>query len=644
MFLSERMKKLDVLILKKDREKVSRAVVGFGDFEVLELATDKLEGYSLQKERDPNIGARYHEYSRRLQRLREFGIPKINIQQESQDIFDETAIRTELDKIEASIKNFEQEWDALNKKQEELTIRLDSIRYFGHAETDLSHVSDVKHFYMGFGSIPTTQYEAFIQSLSGIPSVVKDVGLVEKDRMVFFTVPIDHKETTEKILKNVYFKDYGIPQDTSGDIKNSIVKTGFDLSMTHDEEIWLEEKREKMRKSFSLKLTEMERAIRHGEAVSHLEEQMASTESVLLFSGWVTENQEKELTEKIEQITEKRCVFLDEDAITAMRNEGLVPPTRLKNPGVFKPFELLVNMFGTPDYQEIDPTPIAGISYVLMFGAMFGDIGHGLVLAMLGGLLWLLPALKKIRGFAAIIFWVGISSAAFGWIYGSVFGHENIVSSYLLHPVENINVILAAAVVFGIFMISIGMVMNMINRLMQKDYAKLLFSGTGLSGLLFYWGVLGLSLLSLLSVPYSPKLWFIPVGALLLVGLEKRLAYLFFNKNGEEERPGLGMGFFEILESVLSLLSNTISFVRIGAFALNHSALMSVVFILAGMAGSPVGKWTAILIGNIFVIGFEGMVVGIQALRLEYYEFFIKFFQADGKEFKGLNIYKKEMV
>jgi len=643
MFLSERMKKLDVLILKKDREKVSSAVVDFGEFEVLELESGKLEGYALRSERDPDIGARFHEYFRRVQRLKDFGIKVLPVLSE-ESLPDETGIRHDLALMESEVQQLEESFDSLKKKQSELKIRLDSIRYFGNIGADVSHISDVKHFYMGFGSIPAAQYDAFIQSLSGIPSVVKEVGVVEKEHMVFFTVPVDRKETTEKILKNVYFKDYGFPEDVKGDTKAAILMVAFELSLTHDEEIWLEEKRIKLQNKFVQKLTKVARGIRYGEAISHFEEQMASTGRIILFSGWVTDRQENELISKIEKVTQKRCVFLDEDAITAMQNDGLVPPTRLRNPRLFRPFELLVNMFGTPEYQEIDPTPFVAVSYVLMFGAMFGDIGHGLVLTLIGGLMWLLPAMKKMRHFAPIVFSIGISSMLFGWVYGSVFGHEDLIASYLLHPIENINVILSAAVVFGIFMISIGMVMNMINRLMQKDYAKLLFSGTGLSGLLFYWGVLGLSLLSLLGVSYSPMLWLIPVAALLLVGMEKRITYLFFNKAGREERPGFGMGFFEVFESVLSLLSNTISFLRIGAFALNHGALMSVVFILAGMAGSPAGKWIAILIGNLFVIGFEGMVVGIQALRLEYYEFFVKFFQADGKEFKGLDIYKKELV
>jgi V/A-type H+-transporting ATPase subunit I len=102
------------------------------------------------------------------------------------------------------------------------------------------------------------------------------------------------------------------------------------------------------------------------------------------------------------------------------------------------------------------------------------------------------------------------------------------------------------------------------------------------------------------------------------------------------------VGVVEVFEASVSFLSNTMSFMRIGAFALNHAALMGVVFILAGSPkGNPVGHWIALLIGNIFVIVLEGLIVGIQALRLEFYEFFVKFFRADGRPFEGLDIYKQ---
>lgn len=244
---------------------------------------------------------------------------------------------------------------------------------------------------------------------------------------------------------------------------------------------------------------------------------------------------------------------------------------------------------------------------------------------------------------ASIAMWVGVSSIIFGWIYGSVFGNEHIMKDIFtrsfLTPLENINLILGGAVGFGVLMISGGIILNIINSIRLRDYGKLLFSGTGIAGLIFYWSVVALGGMSLLAIKYPGWLIDIPIAALLIIGLEKRLEYWIF-KHGE--KPGWGMGIFEVLESVLSFLSNTISFVRVGAFALNHGALMSVVFILSDMARGPLSKALVLVLGNLFVIGFEGMVVGIQALRLEYYEFFIKFFRADGKDFQTLDIYKHD--
>ena len=94
----------------------------------------------------------------------------------------------------------------------------------------------------------------------------------------------------------------------------------------------------------------------------------------------------------------------------------------------------------------------------------------------------------------------------------------------------------------------------------------------------------------------------------------------------------IAQSFFELFEVLLSYFSNTLSFVRIGAFAVSHAAMMEVVLMLAGAeAGSP--NWIVVVIGNIIVCGMEGLIVGIQVLRLEYYELFSRFYKGTGKEF-----------
>ena len=96
-------------------------------------------------------------------------------------------------------------------------------------------------------------------------------------------------------------------------------------------------------------------------------------------------------------------------------------------------------------------------------------------------------------------------------------------------------------------------------------------------------------------------------------------------------------GFFELFEAILSYVTNTVSFLRVGAFVLVHAGMMSVFFSLANMFGEySVGFWIVVVFGNIFVLVLEGLLVGVQSLRLEFYEMFNRFFEGSGHEFKPI--------
>ena len=190
-----------------------------------------------------------------------------------------------------------------------------------------------------------------------------------------------------------------------------------------------------------------------------------------------------------------------------------------------------------------------------------------------------------------------------------------------------------------VVMISFGTILGIINSFRRKDFGMMLFAPNGIAGLIFYWSLLFIGYTLLTGGVLPSFIIYIPIVSGLFIWLDKWLSYKLFH-HGEKQNPGLGA--IDLFETTLSMLSNTISFVRVGAFALNHGALMSAVFIIANMTDNPIGQAVAILIGNLFIICFEGLVVGIQALRLEYYEFFMKFFRADGRNFHSLKDFKKD--
>ena len=319
------------------------------------------------------------------------------------------------------------------------------------------------------------------------------------------------------------------------------------------------------------------------------------------------------------------------------------PPTKLKNPKLFKPFEMYVKMYGLPAYGEMDPTWFVAITYSFIFGAMFGDVGQGLLL-FIGG--FLLYKFKNIT-LAGIISCAGFFSTIFGFLFGSIFGFEDVIPALWLRPmnammtvpfVGKLNTVFIIAIGFGMGIILICMIFNIINSWRAGDIEKTWFDTNSVAGLVFY----GSAVLSISLIVSGKKL---PGTIVLCVMFLVPLLVIFFKepltnlvkKKAEVMPKQKGMffvqGFFEMFEILLSYFSNTLSFVRIGAFAVSHAAMMEVVLMLAGAeSGNP--NIIVIILGNLFVCGMEGLIVGIQVLRLEYYEIFSRFYKGTGRKFE----------
>jgi V/A-type H+-transporting ATPase subunit I len=272
-------------------------------------------------------------------------------------------------------------------------------------------------------------------------------------------------------------------------------------------------------------------------------------------------------------------------------------------------------------------------------------VGHGLVLVLLGLLLASrrIQALRAMASLGGIMAICGGVSMVFGFLYGNLFGFEDVIPPLWLRPLTQITDILIVTVGIGTILLTLGMVQNLINAALARQWGRFLFDRSGLMGLIFYW-----SLLCIAIGIFMPNLP-INVGLCSGVALLCALALLFaqvLERWVEGEHPlirgSLGTylieAFVELFETAIGLFSNTLSYVRIGAFAVAHGALSTVVFLIAQIISPTrgLGYWIVVLFGNLFVIGFEGMIVGIQTLRLEYYEFFGKFFSGGGVRYHPL--------
>jgi V/A-type H+/Na+-transporting ATPase subunit I len=333
------------------------------------------------------------------------------------------------------------------------------------------------------------------------------------------------------------------------------------------------------------------------------------------------------------------------DAKDPSEAPNLTPPTLLKNNWFFRPFEMFVTMYSLPAYADMDPTVFVGITYCFLFGIMFGDLGQGFLL-LIGGLFLEKKLHNKLAG---IVGRVGITSMLFGFLFGSVFGNEEIlipVHQGLFNVREKlINVmdgdftmtLLISAVVIGAVLILTTMVMNMCMHIKHKKWGELLFSQNGVAGFVFYGFILvAIAGKFVFGFDLLKPMWLIPfVGIpVVLFFLKEPLTHLM---EGKSIKPHGGWGnfcletFFEVFEILLSFVTNSMSYLRVGGFVLSHAGMMMVVMTLVEMTGNA--GIVVFIIGNLFVMALEGLIVGIQTLRLEYYEMFSRYFEGGGKKF-----------
>ncbi len=368
--------------------------------------------------------------------------------------------------------------------------------------------------------------------------------------------------------------------------------------------------------------------------------EFAKKETRYLLIGWMAETDAAQLVEQMKD-DPNVTIYLED------YNDGnnIEPPTKLKNNFFTKPFRMITKMYGTPNYEEFDPTPLVALTYSLMFGAMFGDVGHGLLLMILG----ILGYIKKNLSGAKMFVPVGISSMIFGFLYGSIFGLEDVLPAIWLKPSEamtsvpffgTLNSIFIVSVCFGMFLILLTMTMNVYMRLKEGEKLEAIFDRNGVMGLIFY-GLLVITLVLYMTghaIPAFSLVLLVMLIALACIGFKEKIIHLI-TKSKEKSSDGIVIQlitvFFEAFETLLSFISNTISFVRVGAFAISHGVMMGIVLMFAHLEGGH-PNWLVFILGNLFVTGFEGLVVFIQVLRLEFYELFSHFFKGDGIEFKSI--------
>lgn len=347
-------------------------------------------------------------------------------------------------------------------------------------------------------------------------------------------------------------------------------------------------------------LQTVEWLMRHGS-------ELAASDRLVWVSGWTTASDAAGLSAPLEK-QGLRCVVQ-----FAEPPPGCEPPSVLANPPWARAFEAFARLLGQPGRDEADPSALLAVIAPVLFGFMFGDVGQGAVLCVAGW--WL----RKRMPMLVLLVPGGALAMVFGLLFGTVFAREDLIPALWMHPLHDPVRLLAAAVALGAVILLGGLALSALEAAWRREALQWWARDAGL--VVAYLGVLGLAVQPL-------ALWLLPLGT------------LWFMAGSMAADPAhspvaLARGLAEFVEHALQLLVNTVSFARVGAFALAHAGL-SVAVIGVAEASGAVGYWVVLLLGNLLILVLEGLVVGIQTTRLLLFEFFVRFLKGTGRVFKPL--------
>lgn len=535
--------------------------------------------------------------------------------------------------------------DFLNRKnalQRDLSSargEISKLSHFAGMDLNFDAIGQCKFVKFRFGSLPSVNLEKLAENDN--PYFVFLSG--EQDQSLcwgIYCAPADHIEEADRFYSGLLFEQIplssysGTVESAIGQLTNQIKELEKSVSETESalQAYWEKEKTTVlgvyawlMEKQTYFDIRRY--AARYGES--------------FILTGWVPADREKLVRSVLDKFGTVKYAFDDAADPEVIPHS---PPVQLTNQKLWKPFEFLVNVYGLPSYDEMDPTVIVAITFTLFFGVMFADLGQGLCVALIGWFLWK----KKNSGLGAVMVPCGIASAVVGTAFGSVFGFEDALNPLYkavfglptkpISVMEETGAVVDVAIGLGMSMVILAILSNTVSCLKRGRYTNGLFGPNGLAGLVFYSSVIfgfGGELLNKWHIVSPLFILLCIVLPLLLMMFREVLGAILEGKKDWKPASWLEMimqNFFEVFEFVLSYVTNTISFCRIGAYVLVHAGMMLVVFTLAGNNG--IMSAVIIIVGNIFVIALEGLLSGIQALRLDFYEMFSRFYDGSGRPFK----------
>lgn len=480
------------------------------------------------------------------------------------------------------------------------------------------------------GSLPYSNIQRFQEAL-GLAGYVAIPFFTSEDQVrMIIAGTIGQAEEMERVLQAAGWRTMDIPLEFHGRPDEVRRELSGRLARMSDEEEQEHLRRRKEGAGLRERLVDAADCLARAAPYAELAGLIRGRGSLVMLCGWIPNSQLPPLKAMLEASFGDRFVLRARDPRDDERRRV---PSVIRHPRWLQPFASLVLDYGVPRYGEIDPTLLFALTFVLMFGMMFGDVGQGVIVIVAGVLLR-----RRLGQYATLAVAIGLSSTAFGLLFGSVFGFEHIIPALWMSPLSDPMRMLAVALAWGIGFILLATMLTIRNRIVDGRMLDALLDSHGAAGLLLYAGLL------IFAWRYAAtgRAAIVPLLAICVA-----LALIFARSWRQSQAVAGGekllIALMDAYESIMAYVSNTLSFLRLAAFSLNHVALFIAIFTVANMLHTA-GYWTTVVVGNVFILALEGAIVAIQTLRLEYYEGFSRFFSGDGRAFRPLTLKKRQAL
>jgi V/A-type H+/Na+-transporting ATPase subunit I len=535
-----------------------------------------------------------------------------------------------------------------------------NVRALAPLGLPLDQLRGLRYVHLTSGLLPERNLPRLHESLARVPHVIAPTGKAGPDgRILVAALCLRHeRDVLERAARSAQLEAVELPVRLSGTPEEITAQLQAQFDAQQSARAALEAERHENGERVADECRRLRALVERERLLVEAQRHMAHSERTALIAGWVPAVLAGELDRAVYDATGGRCVlrWADPAALDAGRRDRFPVPILLHNAVLVRPFESLLRAYGLPRYGDVEPTAIVAIAFLTMFGFMFGDVGQGLVLFGIGYFIY--RRMFRYRDYAVILMECGVFATAFGFLYGTVFGSERFLPALWLRPMADVGRLVQTAIAFGIVFLSIGLLLNLVNAVRRRDSTSL-WERNGLLAALAYWTAVGLLIRQVTGGPGAvtagtAMLWLgVPIALILL----KEPARALIKGVRERHWPGASdlvalavESVVEVLDTAVSAVSNTATFIRLAAFALSHAGLFLATFSVAdavaqsGGAAGTVGALLVLVLGNIVIIALEGLIVAIQSVRLEYYEFFSKFYSAGGEEYRPLRFGSAQSV